>query len=49
MALASTRLANLVPSSAVWQARVDLAAAHRLADRQGFSEGIFTRIPRMRR
>ena len=24
-----------------WQARVDLAAAHRLAERQGFSEGIF--------
>ena len=41
MGLASTQLANLVPSSAVWQARVDLAAAHRLADRQGFSEGIF--------
>jgi ribulose-5-phosphate 4-epimerase/fuculose-1-phosphate aldolase len=26
---------------AAWQARVDLAAAHRLADRQGLSEGIF--------
>jgi len=24
-----------------WQARIDLAAAHRLAERQGFSEGIF--------
>ena len=41
MGLASTQLENLVPNSAVWQARVDLAAAHRLADRQGFSEGIF--------
>ena len=44
MGLASTQLANLVPSSAVWQARVDLAAAHRLADRQGFSEGIFNHL-----
>lgn len=25
----------------MWQARVDLAAAHRLADRRGLSEGIF--------
>lgn len=28
-------------TSAAWQGRVDLAAAHRLADRQGLSEGIF--------
>jgi ribulose-5-phosphate 4-epimerase/fuculose-1-phosphate aldolase len=41
MGLVATQLENLVPTSAVWQARLDLAAAHRLADRQGFSEGIF--------
>ncbi len=28
-------------TSAEWQARVDLAAAHRLADQRGYSEGIF--------
>src|SRR5437773_1396672 len=28
-------------SAEEWQARIDLAAAHRLAFRQGFSEGIF--------
>ena len=27
-----------------WQARVDLAAAHRLAYRQGFNEGIFNHL-----
>lgn len=31
-------------SAAEWQARVDLAAAHRLAYRQGFSEGIFNHL-----
>jgi len=31
-------------TAAEWQARVDLAAAHRLADRQGFSEGIFNHL-----
>ncbi|HEY1260765.1 MAG TPA: class II aldolase/adducin family protein [Stellaceae bacterium] len=31
-------------NSAVWRARVDLAAAHRLADMQGFSEGIFNHL-----
>jgi ribulose-5-phosphate 4-epimerase/fuculose-1-phosphate aldolase len=32
------------PSAAEWQARVDLAAAHRLAVIQGFSEGIFNHL-----
>jgi ribulose-5-phosphate 4-epimerase/fuculose-1-phosphate aldolase len=32
------------PDSAEWQARVDLAAAHRLAHIQGFSEGIFNHL-----
>ena len=41
MRLVSAQADNVAPNSAVWQARVDLAAAHRLADRQGFSEGIF--------
>lgn len=31
-------------SAAAWQARVDLAAAHRLAVRDGFSEGIFNHL-----
>src|SRR6185437_613474 len=31
-------------STAEWQARVDLAAAHRLAFNQGFSEGIFNHL-----
>ena len=31
-------------SSAEWQARVELAAAHRLAYMQGFSEGIFNHL-----
>src|SRR6266566_2768227 len=41
MRLVSARREAAAANSAVWQARVDLAAAHRLADRQGFSEGIF--------
>ena len=41
MRLVSAQADNPVINSAAWQARVDLAAAHRLADRQGFSEGIF--------
>jgi ribulose-5-phosphate 4-epimerase/fuculose-1-phosphate aldolase len=41
MRTVSARAENVVSNSAAWQARVDLAAAHRLADRQGFSEGIF--------
>lgn len=32
------------PDSAEWQARIDLAAAHRLAFIQGFSEGIFNHL-----
>src|SRR3954468_12180818 len=37
---------NLVndTSAEEWQARVDLAAAHRLAFNQGFSEGIFNHL-----
>lgn len=41
MRVVSARRDEFASNSAVWQARVDLAAAHRLADRQGFSEGIF--------
>jgi ribulose-5-phosphate 4-epimerase/fuculose-1-phosphate aldolase len=41
MSLVSAQTDKVVSNSAAWQARVDLAAAHRLADRQGFSEGIF--------
>ncbi|HMD64496.1 MAG TPA: aldolase [Stellaceae bacterium] len=41
MRLVSARREDAAANSAAWQARVDLAAAHRLADRQGFSEGIF--------
>jgi ribulose-5-phosphate 4-epimerase/fuculose-1-phosphate aldolase len=40
MRLVSAQRDEVISNSA-WQARVDLAAAHRLADRQGFSEGIF--------
>ena len=36
----SARRDDVPSNSAAWQARVDLAAAHRLAERQGFSEGI---------
>jgi ribulose-5-phosphate 4-epimerase/fuculose-1-phosphate aldolase len=31
-------------STAEWQARIDLAAAHRLAYMHGFSEGIFNHL-----
>jgi ribulose-5-phosphate 4-epimerase/fuculose-1-phosphate aldolase len=41
MGLVSAQLGDLVSNATVRQARIDLAAAHRLADRQGFSEGIF--------
>lgn len=41
MRLVSARRKDPAADSAVWRARVDLAAAHRLADIQGFSEGIF--------
>jgi len=41
MRAVSVRRADTAANSAARQARIDLAAAHRLADRQGFSEGIF--------
>ena len=41
MGLVSAQADNFISKAAAWQARIDLAAAHRLADRQGFSEGIF--------
>jgi ribulose-5-phosphate 4-epimerase/fuculose-1-phosphate aldolase len=41
MRLVSAAADNVASNSEAWQARVDLAAAHRLADRQGLSEGIF--------
>ncbi len=44
MQLVSTKSRKTQPDSAEWQARVDLAAAHRLAFTQGFSEGIFNHL-----
>lgn len=44
MKLVSTKAADRIPDAAQWQARVDLAAAHRLAVMQGFSEGIFNHL-----
>jgi ribulose-5-phosphate 4-epimerase/fuculose-1-phosphate aldolase len=41
MRLVSAQRKDPAADSAVWQARIDLAAAHRLAEIQGFSEGIF--------
>lgn len=41
MQLVAKKSEESAPASAVWQARVDLAAAHRLAVTQGLSEGIF--------
>src|SRR5260370_24791608 len=41
MRLVSARREATAATSPAWQARVDLAAAHRLAEMQGFSEGIF--------
>ena len=41
MSSASTEAAAVPPDEAAWQARVDLAAAHRIADLQGLGEGIF--------
>ncbi len=35
---------SLQCSAEEWQARIDLAAAHRLAFRHGFSEGIFNHL-----
>jgi ribulose-5-phosphate 4-epimerase/fuculose-1-phosphate aldolase len=42
--LVSDKTRKTRPDSAEWQARVDLAAAHRLAHIQGFSEGIFNHL-----
>ena len=44
MQLVSAKARKTRPDSAEWQARVDLAAAHRLAHMQGFSEGIFNHL-----
>jgi ribulose-5-phosphate 4-epimerase/fuculose-1-phosphate aldolase len=41
MRLTSTEAPNPGSAEAAWQARVDLAAAHRIADLQGLGEGIF--------
>lgn len=44
MRLASAKIDDPAFSTAARQARVDLAAAHRLAVRDGFSEGIFNHL-----
>jgi len=44
MPLESIETAELSVSDARWQARVDLAAAHRLAVMHGFHEGIFNHL-----
>ena len=44
MPLESIQTAELSLSDARWQARVDLAAAHRLAVMHGFNEGIFNHL-----
>ena len=44
MPLESIQTAELNVSQAQWQARVDLAAAHRLAVMHGFNEGIFNHL-----
>ena len=44
MRLVSAKTPDPAQSTAAWQARVDLAAAHRLAVRDGFSEGIFNHL-----
>jgi ribulose-5-phosphate 4-epimerase/fuculose-1-phosphate aldolase len=44
MASVLTRSDNSALTAAQWQARVDLAAAHRLAVWHGFSEGIFNHL-----
>ncbi|HEY6336132.1 MAG TPA: aldolase [Alphaproteobacteria bacterium] len=41
MKLVSTVTSSTRPATAEWQARVDLAAAHRMAVIHGFNEGIF--------
>jgi ribulose-5-phosphate 4-epimerase/fuculose-1-phosphate aldolase len=42
--MVSAKIEDRAASAAAWQARVDLAAAHRLAVRDGFSEGIFNHL-----
>src|ERR1700761_3631915 len=44
MPLESIETAELSLSDARWQARVDLAAAHRLCVREGLHEGIFNHL-----
>jgi ribulose-5-phosphate 4-epimerase/fuculose-1-phosphate aldolase len=44
MRLVSSKAEDIAPSSAEWQARIDLAAAHRLAVWHGFHEGIFNHL-----
>jgi ribulose-5-phosphate 4-epimerase/fuculose-1-phosphate aldolase len=44
MRVASARREDPAADPSLWQARVDLAAAHRLAEIQGFSEGIFNHL-----
>jgi len=44
MRLAAARAEHVRDDAAAWQARVDLAAAHRLAVMHGFSEGIFNHL-----
>jgi len=44
MPLESLQTAELSLSDARWQARIDLAAAHRLAVMHGFNEGIFNHL-----
>jgi ribulose-5-phosphate 4-epimerase/fuculose-1-phosphate aldolase len=44
MRLVSAKIEDRATAAAAWQARVDLAAAHRLAVRDGFSEGIFNHL-----
>ena len=44
MNVSTLRSKDIDHESAAWQARVDLAAAHRLAVRHGFDEGIFNHL-----
>lgn len=44
MPVSTLRAQDAQPDSAQWQARTDLAAAHRLAVMHGFNEGIFNHL-----
>ena len=44
MNVAVNKARELKPDSAEWQARVDLAAAHRIANNAGLNEGIFNHL-----